>query len=77
MAQRVAYGALAIAALVLLFLQDVVVAKQSMTLAGPRTSKGRWARAWCSDTPARALAVRQEHSFDVQVQSCALRATMT
>ena len=35
MAQRVAYGALAIAALIWLFLQDVVIAKQSTTLAGP------------------------------------------
>ena len=35
MAQRVAYGALAIAALILLFLQDVVVAKQSIELSGP------------------------------------------
>ncbi len=35
MAQRVAYGALAIAVLVLLFIQDVIIAKQSIETAGP------------------------------------------
>ncbi len=35
MAQRVAYGAMAIAVLVLLFMQDVLIAKQSIGLAGP------------------------------------------
>jgi len=35
MVQRVAYGALAIAVLVLLFVQDAVIAKQSIELAGP------------------------------------------
>lgn len=35
MAQRVAYGALAIAVLVLLFMQDVLVAKHSIALVGP------------------------------------------
>jgi len=35
MAQRVAYGVLAIAVLVLLFMQDVVIAKQSIELTGP------------------------------------------
>lgn len=35
MAQRVAYGALAIVVLVLLFVQDVVIAKQSIGSAGP------------------------------------------
>ena len=35
MAQRVAYGVLAIAVLVLLFMQDVVIAKQSIGLTGP------------------------------------------
>jgi len=35
MAQRVAYGTLAIAVLVLLFMQDVVIAKHSVELAGP------------------------------------------
>jgi len=35
MTQRVAYGAMAIAVLVLLFMQDVVIAKQSFELPGP------------------------------------------
>ena len=35
MAQRVAYGALAIAVLIGIFLQDVLIARQSTTLAGP------------------------------------------